>query len=126
MIEYNNAVVAFNHQSRPDVVTLSAMDNRMLSSAPRNEVKAVENKRGRERGQVEENEDMSIEDMVREERRTRGQAGGEGLLLAERIAKDGKFDNDLEYMDENASKLAKRVQKSDINLRNMAISDFQK
>jgi Protein similar to CwfJ C-terminus 2/Protein similar to CwfJ C-terminus 1 len=124
--EYNNAVVAFNHQSRPDVVTLSAMDNRMLSSAPRNEVKAVGNKRGRERGQVEENEDMSIEDMVREERRTKGQAGGEGQQFADRIAKDAKFDNDLEYMDENASKLAKRAHKSDVNLRNMAISDFQK
>jgi hypothetical protein len=124
--EYNNAVIAFNHQSRPDVVTLSAMDNRMLSSAPRNEVKAVENKRGRERGQVEENEDMSIEDMVREERRTKGQAGGEGQQFADRIAKDAKFDNDLEYMDENAGKLAKRVYKSDANLRNMAISDFQK
>jgi hypothetical protein len=124
--EYNNAVIAFNRQSRPDVVTLSAMDNRMLSSAPRNEVKAVENKRGRERGQVEENEDMSIEDMVREERRTKGQAGGEGQQFADRIAKDAKFDNDLEYMDENASKLAKRTYKSDVNLRNMAISDFQK
>jgi len=124
--EYNNAVIAFNRQSRPDVVTLSAMDNRMLSSAPRNEVKAVENKRGRERGQVEENEDMSIEDMVREERRTKGQAGGEGQQFADRIAKDAKFDNDLEYMEENAGKLAKRVYKSDANLRNMAISDFQK
>lgn len=29
-------------------------------------------------------------------------------------------------MDENANKLAKRVQKSEINLRNIAISDFQK
>ncbi|KAI9872909.1 MAG: hypothetical protein M1823_008051, partial [Watsoniomyces obsoletus] len=64
--------------------------------------------------------------MVREERRTRNQAGGEGMRLAERIAKDGKFDNDLEYMDENASKLAKRVHKSDGNLRNIAISEYQK
>ena len=34
--------------------------------------------------------------------------------------------NDLDYMDENANKLASRVQKSEINLRNTAISDFQK
>jgi hypothetical protein len=34
--------------------------------------------------------------------------------------------NDLDYMDENAAKLAKRVQKSDINLKHTAISDFQK
>jgi hypothetical protein len=124
--EYNEAIITFNRQSRPNVVTLSAMDNRMLSSAPRNEVKAVDNKRGRERGQVEENEDMSIEDMVREERRTKGQTGGEGQQFADRIAKDAKFDNDLEYMDENAAKLAKRVHKSEVNLRNMAIGDFQK
>ena len=34
--------------------------------------------------------------------------------------------NDLDYMDENANKLAKRVQKSEINLKNTAISDFQR
>jgi hypothetical protein len=123
--EYDEAVAAFGSQG-PAVITLSAMDNRMLSSAPRNEVKAVTNRRGAERGNVEENEDMSIDDMVREERRTRGQAGGEGQRFAERIAKDGKFDNDLEYMDENANKLAKRVHKSEINLRNVAITEYQK
>ncbi|KAJ9644173.1 Pre-mRNA-splicing factor cwf19 [Knufia peltigerae] len=123
--EYNEAVAAFSAQD-PTIVTLSAMDNRMLSSAPRNEVKAVTNRRGAERGNVEENEDMSIEDMVREERRTKGQAGGEGQRMADRIAKDVKFDNDLDYMDENANKLAKRVHKSETNLRNIAINDYQK
>ncbi|KAL2430622.1 Pre-mRNA-splicing factor cwf19 [Exophiala dermatitidis] len=123
--EYNEALAAFSAQD-PAVITLSAMDNRMLSSAPRNEVKAVQNRRGAERGNVEENDDMTIDDMVREERRTRGQAGGEGQRLAERIAKDAKFDDDLEYMDENAAKLAKRVHKSDMNLRNVAINEYQK
>jgi len=123
--EYNTAVEAFNKQDAP-VITLSAMDHRMLSSAPRNEVKAVQNRRGAERGQVEENEDMSIEDMVREERRTRGEAGGDAQRFAERIAKDAKFDNDLDYLDENAEKLAKRVHRSDINLRNVAINEYQK
>jgi diadenosine tetraphosphate (Ap4A) HIT family hydrolase len=123
--EYNQAVAAKSN-SQPDVVILGAMENRMLSSAPRNEAKPVTNRRGRERGQLEDNEDMSIEDMVREERRTRGQVGGDGQRFAERIAKDAKFDNDLEYMDENASKLAKRVQKSEINLRNTTISEYQK
>ncbi|EXJ71532.1 uncharacterized protein A1O5_05340 [Cladophialophora psammophila CBS 110553] len=123
--EYAEALAAYESQD-PTIITLSAMDNRMLSSAPRNEVKAVQNRRGVERGQVEENEDMSIEDMVREERRTRGQQGGEGLRMAERIAKDAKFDNDLDYLDENAEKLAKRVHKSDVNLRNVAINEYQK
>ena len=124
--EYNKALAEFNSTARPDIITLTAMDNRMLSSAPRNEVKAVENRRGRERGQVEENEDMTIEDMIREERRTKGQDGGESQRFAERIAKEAKFDNDLEYLEENANKLAKRVLKSDINLRNSTINEFQK
>jgi hypothetical protein len=115
--EYNEAMANFsNNPSDPGVVVLGKMDNRMLAGT-RGEVKAIDNKRGRERGLVEENEDMSIEDMVREERRTRGQAGGEGMRAAERIAKDAKFDDDLDYMDDNANKLAKRVQKSEINLK---------
>jgi hypothetical protein len=124
--EYNAALARFsNGSSDPSVIVLSTMENRMLAGT-RGEVKSIDNKRGRERGLVEENEDMSIEDMVREERRTKGQAGGEGMRAAERIAKDAKFDTDLDYMDENASKLAKRVGKSEINLKNAAIGEFQK
>jgi hypothetical protein len=73
------------------VIVLGVMDNRMLAGGERREVKPIESKRGRERGLVEENEDMTIEDMVRDERRTRGQAGGEGLHFAERISRDSKF-----------------------------------
>ena len=124
--EYNAASAKLSNCTRPDVVVLGAKDNRMLAGSRQREVRPVGSKRGRERGLVEDNEDMSIEDMVREERRTRRQDGGDGRRFAERIAKDGKFDNDLDYLDENAAKLARRVQKSDINLRNMAISDFQK
>ncbi|EEH40775.2 hypothetical protein PAAG_02751 [Paracoccidioides lutzii Pb01] len=124
--EYNAAVASMARRKDSDVVVLGVMENRLLAGGERSEVKPVETKRGKERGLVQENEDMSIEDMVREERRTRGQAGGEGQRFAERIAKDAKFDNDLEYMDENAAKLAKRVQKSEINLKNTAISQFQK
>ncbi|EFQ35707.1 hypothetical protein CGRA01v4_06087 [Colletotrichum graminicola] len=122
--EYNQAAASFATNG-PQSVVLGVMDNRMLAGT-RGEVTAIENKRGRERGNVEANEDMSIEDMVREERRTRGQAGGEGMRLAERIAKDSKFDNDLDYMDENADKLAKRVHKSEANLKNVAVNDYQK
>lgn len=89
--QYNAAAGLMANRKEGDVVVLGVMDNRMLAGA-RGEVKPVENRRGRERGQVQENDDMSIEDMLREERRTRGQAGGEGLRLAERIAKDNKFD----------------------------------
>ena len=124
--EYNAASESFSSGYPPNVVVLDTMQNRMLAGGRQGEVKSVDNKRGRERGLVEENEDMSIEDMVREERRTRGQVGGEGNRFAERIAKDAKFDNDLDYMDENASKLARRVHKSEINLKNAAVADFRK
>ncbi len=120
--EYNQAAEAFKTQG-PEAVVLNVMENRMLAGT-RGEAKAVDTKRGRERGLVEENDEMTIEDMVREERRTRAQ--GDGLRLAERIAKDAKFDDDLEYMDENAEKLARRVQKSELSLKNMAVGEFQK
>jgi hypothetical protein len=88
--EYNEAVAAAANRTEPDVVVLNAMDNRMLAGGRKGEVTAVDNTRGRERGLVVENEDMSIEDMVRQERRTKNQ--GEGMAFAERIAKDAKFD----------------------------------
>jgi hypothetical protein len=89
-IEYNQAVAAAANRKDPEVVVLNAMDNRMLAGGRKGEVTAVDNTRGRERGLVVENEDMTIEDMVRQERRTRNQ--GEGMAFAERIAKDAKFD----------------------------------
>jgi hypothetical protein len=123
---YNAAVAAFSTgAASSNAVVLDASHNRMLAGT-RGEVKAITNKRGLERGQVEANEDMTIEDLVREERRTRGQAGGEGARLAERIAKDGRFDNDLEYLDENAEKLAKRVHKTDFSLKNIAVTEYKK
>ena len=89
--EYNAAASESVPTNDPGVVVLGTMDNRLLAGGRQGEIKNIDNKRGRERGLVEENEDMSIADMVREERRTKNQTGGEGLRLAERIAKDGKF-----------------------------------
>ncbi|KAJ5905458.1 uncharacterized protein N7473_002374 [Penicillium subrubescens] len=124
--QYNSAAAAaISNRSESDVVVLGVQQNRMLAGS-RNEVKPVDTKRGRERGLMEDNEDMTIEDMVREERKTRGQPGGEGARLAERIAKDGKFENDLEYMDDQASKLAKRVHRSEIDIKSATINDFRK
>lgn len=90
--DYAKAMEAFEGRQEADVIVLGAMENRMLTGGRNGEVIGISTKRGRERGLVEENEDMSIEDMVREERRTRNQIGGDGKRFAERIAKDGKFD----------------------------------
>ena len=89
---YNDAMAVFEKHKQPDVVVLGAMDNRMLAGSRKGEVISIDNKRGRQRGLVEENEDMSIEEMVKQERRTRNQAGGDSRRFAERIAKDAKFD----------------------------------
>lgn len=90
--EYNNAMATFANSKGADVIMLGAMDNRMLAGSREGEVKRIDNKRGRERGLVEENEDMSIEDMVRQERRSCNQAGRGGQQFAEMIAKDARFD----------------------------------
>lgn len=123
--EYNQAAAAFVSNRPPNSVVVGAMESRQLAGT-RAEVKAVDTKRGRERGTVVENENMTIEDMVREERRTKGQAGGEALRQAERIAKDVKYTDDLDYMDDNAAKLAKRVHKNEASLKNMAVGELQR
>lgn len=101
--EYEAAITSSTSTGQPESVVLGAMESRMLAASRKGEVKAIDNRRGRERGLVEENDDMSIEDMVREERRTRYQAGGESQRFAERIAKDGKFDVGLFFMNSRAS-----------------------
>jgi hypothetical protein len=86
--EYNAALQASQQANSKGsgVVVLNAMHSRELAG--------LEGRMGREvlqgkKGRVIENEDMSIEDMLREEKRTRGQ--GAGKMMAERISRDGKF-----------------------------------
>jgi hypothetical protein len=90
--QYNAAKASSATRQETGVVVLGVMENRLLAGRQRAEVKPAETGRARERGQLEDNEDMTVEDMVREERRTRGQIGGEGRRFAARIAKDTKFD----------------------------------
>ncbi|GAO48984.1 hypothetical protein G7K_3145-t1 [Saitoella complicata NRRL Y-17804] len=97
------------------VIVLNAMDTRRLTGSAANTPKTEE--------------EMTITDMLREEKRERGQIhGGEGRMLADRITRDKKFDDThmLDYMDENAEKLAKRVKRSEIDLKHMAVADFKK
>ena len=67
---------------------------------------------------------MSIDDMVREERRTKDVSSARAY--AERISRDAKYTDNLDYLDENASKLATRIQRGDIDIKNTAINEFQK
>ncbi|QUC15765.1 uncharacterized protein UV8b_00006 [Ustilaginoidea virens] len=126
--EYNRAscgLAPASQEGAAAAVVLGAMHTRQLAG-PRGEVRPVASRRGRERGLVEDNPDMTLDDMVREERRTKNQAGGEGLRLAQRIARDGGYANDLEYLDENADKLASRVHRSGEDLKNAAVAEFRR
>ncbi|POS87869.1 hypothetical protein EPUL_000351 [Erysiphe pulchra] len=124
--DYNKAMESYlKSSSEPQIIELGPMESRLLAGM-RREVVPIDSKRGRERGSVKENEDLTIEDMVREERRTKCQFGGNSMRAAERIAKDSKFESDLDYMDDNASKLAKQVHKSDISLKSIAVHEYQK
>ncbi|KXL43898.1 hypothetical protein M433DRAFT_538434 [Acidomyces richmondensis BFW] len=126
--EYTRAEAASLSNARtsgPDIVELGVMDSRRLAGDRSGEITAVSGKRGRQRGLVVENDDMSIADMVRQERRTRGLPGGEGRAFAERIARDGKFVDDLEYLDDNAAKLGRTGPKSASRLRETAIGEYQ-
>ncbi|PHH61145.1 hypothetical protein CDD82_2172 [Ophiocordyceps australis] len=124
--EYQAAASCQAAAPAPAPVVLGAMHSRQLAGSSRGEVKPVMTRRGRERGQVEQNDELSIGDMVAEERRTKGQVGGEGARLAERIARDGRFQDNLEYMDDQAAKLARHVERNDAAIRSAAVADLHK
>ncbi|KAK7208581.1 CwfJ C-terminus 1-domain-containing protein-like protein [Myxozyma melibiosi] len=119
--EYNAALESFNHRTGRGssntggnrVEVLSMMDTRGVLSAP-----------------SKPEDEMTIAEMVAEEKRSRGFAPGssssEGRKLADRIGHDKLFKDDLEYMDENAEKLARRISKKQIDLKNTAIDEVHK
>ncbi|KAK9244737.1 CwfJ C-terminus 1-domain-containing protein-like protein [Lipomyces tetrasporus] len=111
--EYNEALAIATGEgadTSDKIEVLSLMDTRGVLNAP-----------------SKSEEEMTIADMVAEEKRTRGLAlGSEGRSFADRIGRDKKFKDDLDYMDENAEKLAKRVQRNQIDLKNMAIDEVRR
>ncbi|CDZ96586.1 Uncharacterized conserved protein [Phaffia rhodozyma] len=68
----------------------------------------------------------TLGDLVRQERFGGGSADQKNLdaELARSIATDGKFDSNLDYMDENADKLARKKMKTDASKRLYAINDY--
>ena len=85
--QYAAAMAGFANRKEPDIVVLGPMESRMLA-ARRGRDQNTDKGGRRKDGDLE----MTIEDMVREERMTKNQAGGDGRRFAERIAKDAKFD----------------------------------
>lgn len=118
-----NAALAASRSAKPadDVVVLSAMDNRQLAG--------IDSRVGKEvvagkKGKLVANDDMSISDMIREERQTKHTSSTREI--ADKISRDAKFSSDLDYLDENATKLATKHHRSDINLKSTAISDYHR
>ncbi|KAG9098068.1 hypothetical protein FRC06_006846 [Ceratobasidium sp. 370] len=69
---------------------------------------------------------QTLADLLRQERLGGGAADQKDLdaALASAIARDGKYEDDLEYVDENAERLARRKMKSDAMKRQFAINDY--
>ncbi|KAG0256608.1 hypothetical protein BG011_004426 [Mortierella polycephala] len=68
--------------------------------------------------------DLDLHELVRREKM--GLDEGMDNELARRITRDAVFKDDLDYMDDNADKIARTVKKTDSQLKNVAIHDYRK
>jgi hypothetical protein len=71
---------------------------------------------------TDEVKDLSVQEMLRDEILSKERGDKLNLKMAEQIARDGGYMNDLDYADDNAEKLARIQQKSEKNLKNQVIS----
>ncbi|KAI0036473.1 CwfJ C-terminus 1-domain-containing protein-like protein [Vararia minispora EC-137] len=71
---------------------------------------------------------LTLSDMLRQERFGAGMADQKNLdsQLARSIMTDGSFQNDLEYMDDNAEQLGRQKMRSDAMKRQFAINDYKR
>ncbi|KAH7890545.1 CwfJ C-terminus 1-domain-containing protein-like protein [Phlebopus sp. FC_14] len=71
---------------------------------------------------------MTLGEMLRQERFGAGLADQKNLdaQFAKAIVGDGKFENDLEYMDDNAERLGRQKMRSDALKRQFAIHDYKR
>ncbi|KAG8819019.1 hypothetical protein FRC18_012223 [Serendipita sp. 400] len=76
----------------------------------------------------EDDDTTTLGDMLRQERFGAGMADQKDLdgQLARAIMSDGKFQDDLEYMDDNAEKLGRKKMRTDAMKRQFAINDYAK
>ncbi|KAJ9120826.1 hypothetical protein QFC22_002760 [Naganishia vaughanmartiniae] len=75
-----------------------------------------------------DDDDLSLGELVRQERFGAGANDQKSMdaALANAIATDAKYEADLDYMDDNVEKLARRKMKSDAMKRAFAINDYAK
>ncbi|KAI0075064.1 hypothetical protein K474DRAFT_1664650 [Panus rudis PR-1116 ss-1] len=75
-----------------------------------------------------DDDDMTLGEMLRQERFQAGPSDQKNLDLeyAKAVMADGAFKNDVDYMDENVDKLARKKMRSDAMKRQFAINDYKR
>ncbi|KAJ8581623.1 hypothetical protein M405DRAFT_832125 [Rhizopogon salebrosus TDB-379] len=75
-----------------------------------------------------DDDDITLGEMVRQERFGGGMADQKNLdaQFAKAIMGDGKFQNDLDYMDDNAERLGRQKMRSDAMKRQFAVHDYKR
>ncbi|WFD35416.1 Pre-mRNA-splicing factor cwf19 [Malassezia cuniculi] len=78
--------------------------------------------------EARDNAQVSLEDLVREERFSAGRRDQKDsdAIVASQIAADAGFQNDLDYMDDEAARFARKRIKTDALKRQFAVDDFAK
>ena len=105
--EYESAVQKFNTQpTTPQIIALPTSHSALLPHLSREQSKS--------------SADLTIEDMVKEERASKR------AHTVDRIARDKRFKDDLEYMDENAERLAEVGKRRAEDLKNMSVAEYKK
>jgi len=105
--QYSALVQTFNTQSHaPEIVLLPSSHSALLPHLSRETSKSET--------------DLTIEDMVREERSTKR------LQTVDRIARDRKYQDNLEYLDEHAEELAKQTKRKEVDLKSLSVQEYKK
>ncbi|TRM64016.1 CwfJ C-terminus 1-domain-containing protein-like protein [Schizophyllum amplum] len=75
-----------------------------------------------------DDDELTLGEMLRQERFGAGMADQKDLdaQFAKAIMGDGKFENDLDYIDDNAEKLGRQKMRTDAMKRQFAIHDYKK
>ncbi|KAG1775819.1 CwfJ C-terminus 1-domain-containing protein-like protein [Suillus placidus] len=75
-----------------------------------------------------DDDEITLGEMVRQERFGAGMADQKNLdaQFAKAIMGDGKFQNDLDYMDDNAERLGRQKMRSDAMKRQFAVHDYKR
>ncbi|KAF9351252.1 hypothetical protein BGX26_010708 [Mortierella sp. AD094] len=91
---------------------------------PGKKKEVTHDEQGNRIGYQGEEADLDLHELVRREKL--GLEEGMDKELARRITRDAVFRDDLDYMDDNADKIARTVKKNDTQLKSAAIHDYRK